>query len=323
MEVDSPGDMVERLRYAVVGSGAVGGYFGGCLARAGHEVTFVVRDATQRALEKDGLHIESPKGDFAVHPIKTSTDPSAVGVVDVVIVTVKAWQVEDVAPTLVPLVGPKTLVVPLQNGVEARGELARSLGESAVCGGLCWILAERLTPNRIHHRGGEPLVSIGEWDGTVSARIEALAGSFEAAGIKTKVHDDIQAAIWEKFVFITALSGVGAVTRMPVGVIRTELETRDLLKEVMAEIMAVGRASGVQISEDVLERTLSFIDKLPEEGTASMQRDLMAKRPSELEAQNGAVVRIGRKLDIFTPVNRVLYYALLPMEREARKRASL
>ncbi len=306
------------MRVAVFGTGAVGGYFGGRLAEAGEDVHFVARGRHLAAMREHGLRISSIAGDLLLHPAQVSDSPSSIGPVDVVLVGVKAWQVEAAAGDLRPLVGEHTMVVPLQNGIEAPGQLAAVLGERVV-GGLCRVLAYVEGPGHIRHAGVEPYIAFGELDGAKSERVESLRLALSRArGVKVEVPADIRTAMWDKFVFIAALSGVGAVARAPVGTIRREPETRRLLELALHEIQAVALGSGVPLPADTAAKTLAYIDTLPDHTTASMQRDIIQGRPSELEAQIGAVVRLGRRLDIAVPVHRAIYGALLPQERKAR-----
>lgn len=312
-----------EYRIAVFGSGAVGGYFGGRLAEAGAHVAFIARGAQLRAIREQGLRVASPAGDFHLHPVLATEHPADVGPVDVVLVGVKAWQVREAAPALRPLVGPDTTVLPLQNGVEAPSELAEALGAEAVLGGLCRIVAAVAEPGLIRHMGVDPVVIFGELGGRRSERVAALKSAFDAVtGVRAEVSDDILAAMWSKFLFICGMSGVGALTRVPIGELRAEPETRALLRNGMEEIAALAAARGIDLGEDVVDRTLAFVDDLPADATASMQRDIMEGRPSELEYQNGAVVRLGEAAGVQTPVNRFIYHSLLPLERRARVRSA-
>jgi 2-dehydropantoate 2-reductase len=308
------------MRIAIFGTGAVGGYFGGRLAAAGEDVAFIARGETLRVLRSHGLRVESIKGDFVVSPARATDDPGEVGPVDIVLVAVKAWQVEEAARAMSPLLGRDTAVVPLENGVEAPDQLAAVLGRTHAAGGVCRLVALQLGPAHIRHAGVEPTVAFGELDGAPSARLAALQGALERAGIRAEVAADIRAAIWEKFLFIAAVSGLGAVTRAPAGVVRAIPDTRRLLVSALAEIAALAEARGVRLPEGAVARTMAFIDSLPPDATASMQRDIVSGKPSELEAQNGAVVRLGRAAGVATPVNDVIYCALLPQEQRARGR---
>ena len=308
------------MRIAIFGAGGVGGYFGGRLAQAGHAVAFVARGAHLEALLRDGLAVESVAGDFSVRPVQASSDPRQIGPVDAVLVCVKAWQVRDTGAALGPLLGPDTFVVPLQNGVEAADELAATVGPDRVVPGVCRILSFVAGPGRIRHTGVIPRVEFGETDGRSSARVAALRAAFEEAKGLTVVNPaDITAALWEKFLFIAPVSAVGAVTRMPVGAFRAVSETRALLEQAIGEIVALGRARGVAWPHDVMARTMAIVDALPAEGTASMQRDLADGRPSELDYQVGAVVRLAAQAGVDVPASRFLYASLLPAElRDAR-----
>jgi 2-dehydropantoate 2-reductase len=310
------------MRIGVFGSGGVGGYFGGRLAEAGEDVRFVARGVHLAALREHGLRVTSPAGDFAIHPVHASDDPAALGEVDVVLVAVKAWQVAEAADALRPMLGAATFVVPLENGIEAVDTLAAALGRDRVLGGLCRIIAYVEEPGHVRHAGVPPSVTFGELDAPGrSARVERLLAAFaRARGVRAEIAPDMRAAIWEKFLFIAAASGIGALTRMPVGIIRSQPETRALLVQALSEIHAVALAQGIRLPADGVEQTLAFVDALPADGTMSMQRDVMEGRPSELEAQVGAVVRIGDAAGVPVPLHRTIYAALLPLERMARTR---
>jgi 2-dehydropantoate 2-reductase len=307
------------MRIAVFGAGAVGGYFGGRLAQAGENVTLIARGAHLKAMQAQGLRVESIEGDFTIDPVHATDDPAAVGVVDAILVAVKAWQVPQAAREMLPLVGAETVVVPLENGVEAPSQLAAVLGEEHVIGGLCRIISALVEPGHIRHAGISPTITFGELDGRRSERTERLYAAFQKAqGVTPKIPPDIHVAMWEKFLFIAALSGVGAVTRAPVGVLRSLPETRAMLVETMDEILVVAQARDIALSWQTVTETMAFIDGLPAEGTASMQRDVMAGRPSELESQNGAVVRLGREVGVEAPLHDFIYRSLLPQEQQAR-----
>lgn len=307
------------MRIAVLGSGAVGGYFGGRLAEAGEDVQFVARGEHLAALRERGLRVTSVDGDFAIRPASVTDDLSGLRSADVVLLGVKAWQVSQAAEAMRPFVSGSTFVVPLQNGIEAPEQLAEVLGPGRVVGGLCRIIAYLDGPGHIRHAGAAPYVAFGELDGTVSARVSELRRAFSRArGLTVEVPPDIRAAMWDKFVFIAALSGVGAVTRAPIGVIRSQPESRRLLEQALQEIYAVAAGHGVTLPADTVQKILAYIDTMPADGTASMQRDVIHGRPSELEAQVGAVVRLGERRGVAVPVHRLIYAALLPLERRAR-----
>lgn len=307
------------MRIAVVGAGGVGAYFGGRLAQAGESVAFVARGNHLAAMRASGLRVDSVAGDFVILPVEATDDPAAIGPVDVVLVCVKAWQVAETARTLGPLLGPDTFVVPLENGVEAADQLAVVVGPERVLGGLCKIVSAIVAPGHVRHSGVPPRVEFGERDGRKSDRVEALRQAFERAqGVSVVVPDDVEAATWEKFLFIAPFSGVGAVTRQPAGPMRTTPETRELIERAMSEVAALARARGVNLPDEAVARNMEYVDRLPPESTASMQRDIMDGRPSELEQQNGAIARLGREAGVPVPVNAFLYACLLPAERKAR-----
>lgn len=309
------------MRIAVYGSGGVGGYFGGRLAESGEAVVFIARGAHLAAIQADGLRITSPQGDFAVHPATAVADPAEAGPADLILVGVKAWQVPAAAEALRPMVRPDTVLLPLQNGIEAPGQLAAVLGSDHVLGGLCRIIASIAGPGRIHHTGGEPYVAVGALDPGPRHRERAaeVAGLFaRARGVRAEAVPDIRTGMWNKFMFIAALSGVGALTGSTVGELRSRADHRELLVEALREVHRLALAEGVRLPEGSVAEALALVDALPAEGTTSMQRDLAAGRPSELEAQSGAVVRMAERIGLAVPVHRRICDALRPRERMAR-----
>ena len=311
------------MRFAIFGTGGVGGYFGGRLAQAGEDVTFIARGMHLEAIKERGLWVESINGDFHVSMTMAFDQPEKVGVVDVILVATKAWQVAEAAQQMKPLIGPRTMVLPLENGVDAPDELAAALGQEHILGGMCRISAFIGGPGLIKHVGVQPYIAFGERDGTKSERIERLRAAFvHCDGLMVEVPADIEAAMWDKFVFIAAISGVGAVTRQPLGGFRAVPESRALLVAALEETTAVARARGVRLPADQVQKTLAFIDNSAPGIVASMQKDILEGRPSELEAQNGAVLRMGRKLDIPTPAHEFIYASLLPGELKAREAAN-
>lgn len=306
------------MRIAVFGAGGVGGYFGGRLAQAGEDVVFVARGEHLRAMKEQGLRVDSLEGDFMIHPVQATDDPTEIGIVDTVLVGVKAWQVAEVAKTMRPMIGPDTFVVPLQNGVEAASQLTAVLGSEHVLGGLCGIVTSIVAPGHIRHVGIEPFVKFGELNNRPSKRVEKLRQAFaHAEGVTAEVPSNIEVAIWEKFMVISAWSGVGAVTRAPMGIIRSE-PTRQMLKQAVQEVYDVAQVRNVGLSPESVTKVMTFFDGLPDAATASMQRDILNGRPSELEMQNGAIVRLGLEAGVATPANTFIYHSLLPMERRAR-----
>jgi 2-dehydropantoate 2-reductase len=340
------------MRIAVVGAGSVGRLLAGLLARRGRdEVVLVARGEPLRAARGAGLTVEAPGGTFTVRPTLAVEEPAEAGPCDAVLVAVKAWQLAGLAPRLAPLLVTGGVAVPLQNGVEAADRLAAGLPAAQVAGGVIWVYAWAEGPDRVRQLGAPPRLVMGVRTSPpaeaqhgppaeaqhgppaeaqhgptaepssgppVGARLAALAEALAGAGMKAEVTADVAAATWEKALLIGSLGLMGAVTRAPAGPIRTTPETRALLAGLMAEVAAVARARGVALPAGLVERTLAFVDSVPADATASMQRDLAAGRPSELDDQPGAIVRAARAAGVPAPLHEALLAALLPQERAAR-----
>jgi 2-dehydropantoate 2-reductase len=306
------------LRIAIVGIGGVGGYFGGKLAYAGVETVFIARGATLDALRKRGLRVDSINGDFIVDDAHATDDPSSVGIVDAVIFATKAWQTPEAAARAKPMVGANTVAVPLQNGMDGPEQLSRAFGHEHVLGGLALIVSYVVAPGHIRHAAIDPAVMFGELDHSRSERVERLRQTFFSAGVKAEIPDDIHRAMWSKFLFIAPMSLIGALTRMPIGVWRAIPETREVAVRMLREMVAVATARGVILGDDAVNRTLERYDGLAPDSTSSLQRDIMEGKPSELDAQGGAIVRMGREAGVPTPVSETLYSLLLPQERKVR-----
>jgi 2-dehydropantoate 2-reductase len=308
------------MRITIVGAGGVGGLIGGLLAHAGTSVAFVARGAQLEALRRDGLHVESTRGTFHLAKVEASDDPAALAPADAVLVAVKGWQLPDLAPRLAPLVARGGFAVPLQNGVEAAEVLEGALGREHVVGGLCHLSAWLEAPGRVKHITPILRVTIGERHAARggSERVEALANELRRAKVDVVVSDDLDMALWQKLLFVGITGAVGAVTRAPAGVMRTLPEARALLTQGMEEIAALASARGVRMPPDAVRQGLATLEAMPPQTTASMHRDIVAGRPSELEDQIGAVVRLAAQSGVDVPLNRFLYAALLPQERAAR-----
>ncbi len=308
------------MKVAIVGAGGVGGYFGGRLAQAGEDVVFITRGEHLRAITSRGLRVDSINGDFRVDPARATDDPATVGEVDYILVAVKSWQLRDAIETMRPLVGDKTSIVPLLNGVEAPDQLSRVFGAERVLGGLCSVISMIAGPGHISHFGAHPQITFGELDHRPSERGERLRNAFSRTeGVQVRIPEDIHVAMWNKFLLIAPWGGLGALTRAPIGVARSLPETRALLEHAMEEIYLLAQARKIAMGRESIRQAMAFLDNMPYEGTASMQRDIMAGRPSELDAQNGAVVRLGKEAGAATPVNGMIYASLLPLEMRARK----
>jgi len=307
------------MNVAVIGAGGVGGLLAALLARMGHDVAILARGEALAAIRARGIVARTAKDETIEVAVRASDDAAELGRADVVLVAVKAWQVEAMAPRLAPLVGEGTLVVPLQNGVDAADTLAKSLGTAAVTGGLCHMLSWIESPGVIRAIGAPPSVTVGPRDPSQRARIDALVTALRAAGVHTVVPDDVNVALWEKFIFLEPFGAVGAVTRSPVATVRTTASSRALLIGAAREVEAVGRARGVAIPDDAVARAIQRVESLPADATASLQRDLEAGRPSELADLTGAVVRHAEATGTPTPIHGVLWGALEPWEARARQ----
>jgi 2-dehydropantoate 2-reductase len=308
------------MKIVIFGAGAVGGYFGVRLVEAGvDEVVFIARGAHLEAMRDSGLRLESLKGDVTLPSVQATDDPSSVGAADAVLVGVKAWQVPEAAKAMRPMVSDETLVVPLQNGVEATTELAIEIGPARVLGGMCRMFASVPEPGLIRHSGNEPLLVIGELDNSRTERVKRFHQALNASpGFNAEIAPDVLITIWEKFLFVAPVGEVGAVTRAPLGVVRSTPESRRMLEQAMTEIEALARARGVHLPDDAVASAMAYADASPETATSSMHRDLVEGRRSELEAQTGAVVRLGRESRVPTPLHESLYASLLPAELRAR-----
>ena len=301
------------MRIAMMGSGGIGGYFGGRMAAHGCDVTFIARGRHLDAVRTKGLRITSREyGDFTVDPAKATDDPAEVGVVDYVVVGVKLGDTEDAARAILPMVGPDTTVLSLQNGVEGDDILAGVIGGKHVIGGVAFIASAIAEPGVVRHIGTLQRIVIGEHGGGSSARVEALRQAMSESGIAAEISDDIDRTIWEKFVFLVGLSATTTLMRIPIGPIRRDPDSRRFLLDVMSETVAVGRARDIDLPVDYAENRLHFADTLPEDMTSSMHHDLERGNPLELPWLSGAVVRFGRELGIPTPVNQAVYAALKP-----------
>ena len=306
------------MKIAIFGTGGVGGYFGGRLAQAGEDVSFIARGEHLRAIQTNGLKVESLEGNFLVHPAKATDKVNEAGPVDLVIVGVKAWQVPEAARAMKPLVGPNTTVLPLQNGVDAVPQLTAELGQETVIGGLCKIVSFVVGPGHIRHAGFMPAVVIGEMDNRRTNRIDEIQKTFNHAGVETTIAADIQVALWMKFLFIASFSGVGAVANAPAGTLRTDPALRAQMLRAMEEIYSLAHARGINLPTNSIETVMAGVNALPEDATSSMQRDITAGKPSELESQNGAVVRMARATGVAVPTHEFIYAKLKPLEQKAR-----
>jgi 2-dehydropantoate 2-reductase len=299
------------VKIAAMGAGGVGGYFGARLQQAGHEVTFFARGRHLQALREKGLTVESAHGN-ATLKVRALEDPAEAGIVDVVLFAVKLWDTEAAAQRLRPVVGPDTVVIPFQNGVESVERLTRFFPEKSVLGGSAYIGTRIKSPGVIEHSGQMARLQFGPVLPSQRARAEQFLEVCRAAHIQAEVPEDMVKASWEKFVFLVGLSSATAVSRSPVGVVRADQDLRWLLEQAMRETWRVGRARGVRLAEDFVEQRLAFADGLHADMKASLLHDLENGGKLEAPWLCGAVARMAAELGIEAPVNRSVYAALKP-----------
>lgn len=300
------------MRIAVMGAGGVGGYFGAQLARAGHDVAFIARGRHLAAMQRSGLKVDSEVGAAQVAPVTATDDPASLAPVDVVMFCTKLWDVEAGARQIAPLLGERGVVIPFQNGVESHRLLARTLGETRVAGGVAHIAAVIREPGVIAHTGTMARLRVGAFAGGPAALVREFAAAGRAAGIDVDYVDDVERALWEKFVFLVALSGVTCLARQPVGVLRSDPDLRATLVASMAETVAVARARGMDFDDAFVERQLHNVDKLPAQMRSSMLHDLSAGNRLEAPWLAGAVARMAREAGLAAPVNATIFAALKP-----------
>ena len=306
------------MRIVVLGTGGVGGYFGGRLAHAGKDVIFIARGAMLDALRTRGLRVDSINGDFVLPQVNATDDPSSIGRADAVLVCVKSWQVREAVESIRPAIGDDTIVVPLENGMEAPDDIAAAAGREHAAGGLCGLVSFVVAPGHVRHISVDPFIAFGELDNRRTPRAERLLDALTSSGLTAFIPPDIQRAMWMKFLFISTLSGIGSITRAPAGVWRAIPETRAMAEAALREAMSVAAARGVALPDDAFATVFQRIDGLTPDSTASLQRDIMDGKPSELDAQLGAVVRMSRATGAAAPLFEFMYHALLPQERKAR-----
>jgi 2-dehydropantoate 2-reductase len=300
------------MRIAVFGTGGVGGYFGAKLARAGNDVAFFARGAHLAAMRANGLRVESAGGDIALPNVVATDDPAALAPVDAVMFCVKLWDVEAAAALVAPLLAGGGVVIAFQNGIDSPDILRRVVGDAHVLGGVAYIAAAIGAPGVIAHTGSMARLRVGAFDERLAARAQAFVHACTAAGIDAELAIDIRRAIWEKFVFLAALSGVTALSRQPVGGIRGDADLRAAFEAAMNEIVALARARSVALPDDFLPRQMRTLDGLPAEMRSSMQNDLLSGRRLEAPWLCGRVAGLAAEAGIAAPVNATIYAGLKP-----------
>ena len=310
------------MKILIMGTGGVGGYYGGLLAQQGNEVTFIARGAHLYALRHEGLKVRSVHGDFGLSPVNATDDPANVGPVDLILFTVKTYNTDDAAQAIRPAVGEQTVVMSLQNGIDAAERIGRVVGMEHLVGGATWLSSAVEAPGVIKQISQFRRIVFGELGGGTSERIQSIQKVLESTDITVETSENIQKVLWTKFVFISAVSSFGSLTRLPMGDYRSVPETRALLSYIMQEVAAVAHAQGVLLDPDVVQKSLDFIDNSAPHIKPSMQLDVESGHRTELESMVGVIGRKGRELGIPTPVADFVYASLLPVERKARSENS-
>ena len=315
------------MKIAMMGSGGVGGFFGGRLAKAGCDVTFIARGAHLAALREQGLMLENePQGNIHVPQVKATDDPAKVGPVDLVILSVKLWDTEAAAKQVAPMVSPDTAVLSLQNGVIKDEIMRRVFGDNAVMGGVCYVATHISKPGTIHQTGTMQRIVVGEYDGSVSKRVKDLHAALVQSGVTAELSTDVRRSIWEKYVFLVGLSATTTSMRRTLGPVRSNPQARAFLQDLMAEVVAVGRAHGVALTDEFAGSRMAFADSLPADMTSSMHHDLEKGNRLEVDWLSGGVVKLGREKGVPTPCNRAVCDILAlhsgaaePKKADARK----
>ena len=307
------------MKIAIMGTGGVGGYYGGLLAQRGQDVTFIARGHHLQAIHEKGLRIKSVFGDFVVSPIQATDKPSEVGPVDLIIVATKTYHTDDAAQAIKSMVGSETVVMSLQNGVEAANRLGAVVGMEHMIGGTTWLSAAIEAPGIIGQYSQFRRIALGELNGQKTLRIQRIHDALSRSGATIELVEDINKVMWTKYVFIASVTAIGCLTRATFGEYRHVPEARAVLAAAMQEVKAVAQASGIMLDADIIDKTLAFLDGSAPGIKTSMQRDIEAGKVSELESMIGFVVLLGEKLKVPTPVMRFTYAMLKPGQIKAQE----
>ena len=300
------------MRIAVMGSGGVGSYFGARLAASGEDVNFISRGAHLKALKQNGMTVRSPHGDLVLEQIMATEDPAEVGVVDVIVLAVKLYDLDEACQIMEPMIGPKTMIVPIQNGVSATDMVASWFGNDYVVGGLVFVASFIVAPGMIEHKTKLHRLVCGEIDCSMTERVLAFCKTGEKAGFEAVASKNIKLEIWQKFANLAGISPVTSLSRQTIGVIESDSDLKHICRQSISEVVAVGTASGGNFPEDIIDTTLALNAKFDPNTKNSMLLDLEAGKPLEHEWISGEVVRLGRKLGISTPFHEIAYAMLKP-----------
>jgi len=306
------------MKILIMGTGGVGGYYGGLLAQQGNEVTFISRGAHLYAIRQEGMKVKSVHGDFTIFPAKAVENPAEVGPVDLILFCVKTYNTDEAAEAIRPAVGPQTVVLSLQNGIDAAERIGKLVGLEHVLAGATWLSSAVEAPGLIKQVSQFRRIVFGELSEGRSERTRSIYEVLNPTGITVEISDDIQKVLWTKFVFIASVSSIGSLTRLPMGDYRSVPEARKLLSSIMQEVEALAQAQNIKLDNDVVAKSMEFIDNSAPHIKPSMQLDVESGRRTELESMIGAIGRKGRELGIPTPVSNFVYASLLPVERKAR-----
>ncbi len=307
------------MHILIYGAGGVGGFFGGKLALAGNKVTMIARGEHLTAIQENGIEVKSITGDFKATPYLATDNLSKIETPDLVIFGVKSYQIDSAVKSILQYCDENTLYLPLQNGASNVEVLNAVVPKSQVLAGLCRMISFIEAPGVISNPDIAPAILFGEQDNSKTERLEKIVSVFADAGINAAVPDNIQVAIWQKFLFITTISAIGGLTRVPIGVMREQPYIKELMRKTAQEVFEVAKAKGIILPEKTIKNMFEAISKQAHETTASTQRDIMAGKPSELENFNGYIVKEGKRLGVPTPVNEMIYELLLPQEQQARQ----
>ena len=302
------------MKFAFIGAGAVGGFYGALLARKGYDVGFVARGAHRDAIARDGLRVDGPLGDFTVK-VRAESDPAKLGAADVVVVAVKTYDNVTAIPMIKPLMGPNTVVLPLQNGVDSAEEIAAAVGEAGTLAGSAYVATAIEAPGFIRQTGTHKRIVFGEYFGArdrVSPRVRAIADAMVASGIDAEPVGDARATVWEKFTYLAPFAAFTGASRLPIGPLWADEHIRAMFIEAVGEVRSVAVASGIAVAPDYLEKLNVYVAKLPPSTRSSLLIDLQQGKRIEVEALQGSVVRRGRKVGVATPIMAALYAVLKP-----------
>lgn len=305
------------MKIAIMGTGGVGGYYGGLLALKGRDVTFIARGDHLRAILEKGLQIKSVHGDFRIYPAGATDKPADIGPVDLIVFSTKTYHTDEAARAIIPMVGRDTVVVPLQNGVDSAERIGAAVGMEHMIGGATWLSAAIEAPGIIGQYSDFRRIAVGEFSGEITPRLQAVSEALMTTGATVELSENISKVIWTKFAFIAPVAAIGCLTRASFGDFRDVPEARSALAAAIGEVAALARAAGVDLDSDVVEKTLAFTDNSAPSIKTSMQRDMESGKPAELESLVGIVARMGEKYKVPTPVMGLAYAMLKPAALKA------